>query len=368
MTQEDEILNDETNSEVSINDPRVFPGELLRTAREAKGLTTQEVATYLCLRRQLIEEIEESKFDPKVAATFIRGYLKSYAKYVGASETAVLAAYSDLVFEKPKLDDMQSFSRKKAIETQDSRLMLITYIIVAVLVASFILFIWQQSGSDAELSNGSGQPSPAVSSQEMQQVQQPATESTQDESSTHEDAVPADNIQAIKTQAIPVTARESSAQPAVQPNVSTAAETTAAITATAAGQQGTTTQAQSRPPEVTEQAAETVTESAEPEVVPPTFTRTGTFLDEADPTAGELVLYFLAPTWVEVLNANDFENRLAFGIKRRGYNMPLGGAEAYTIAIDVPYAVEVYYRGEPVDLTALYEGQVGLIRVPRLQP
>lgn len=358
MTQEDEIINEETNSEVSMDEPRVFPGELLRTAREAKGLTTQEVATYLCLRRQLIEEIEESKFDPKVAATFIRGYLKSFAKYVGASEAEVLAAYNDLVAEKPKLDDMQSFSRKKTIETQDSRLMLITYIIIAVLVASFILFIWQQLGSDTELSNGNEQTSTVVTSKNTEPAQDIVTESNKLDNEILEEAAQANNEHVI-----PVTERERSTQPTTAPSEATVAETNSAVAQTV-----TATEEQNAATMQSEQTAETLPPAAEAAEVIPAVTRTGTFLDEADPSAGELVLYFLAPSWVEVLNANDFNNRLAYGIKRRGYNMPLGGAEAYTIAIDVPYAVEVYFRGEPVDLTALYEGQIGLIRIPSLQP
>ncbi len=362
MTVEDDNIIEDSVSEPQPSEPRVFPGDLLRAAREAKGYSTQEVATYLCLRRQLIEEIDDNKFDPKVAATFTRGYLKAYAKYVGISETEVLEAYSDLTQEKPRLGNMQSFSRKKTIEAQDSRLMLITYIIIAVLIASFVLFIWQQSGSDEEAesvinTNGTmsnvtrnttnkatAEPDPVNESPEIIANELVASEEER-EANLERAAERVANNTIINKAAV-----EAEKKPVV---INATAQTATAVTQIAE-EQSTAVQADVPTSEIEEPAPA------------PVVNRTGTFLDEADPTAGELVLYFLSSSWVEVLNANDFDNRLAFGIKRRGYNMPLGGAEAYTIAIEVPYAVEVYYRGERVDLTALNEGQVNLIRIPNL--
>ncbi len=342
MTVEDERINDENISTPRVSEPRIFPGDLLRTAREEKGYTTQEVATYLCLRRQLVEEIEASKFDPKVAATFIRGYLKSFAKYVGASETAVLNAYNDLVLDKPKLDDMQSFSRKKAIEKQDSRLMLITYIIVAVLVASFVLFIWQQSGSDDE---------PAVNTESSN------TEPVSADTKAHATEL---NSAPVQREPIPLTERKEVVEPT--PPVTSEDQSLQAQSEEHSAADVVTSQAE---PVHTVAAVE---DEPQPPRVSPAGSRTGTFLDAADPLAGDLVLYFRDNSWVDVRDYADNDKVFAVGIKDKGYNMPLNGADAYNVILGAPNAVEIYYQGQRVDLSELPRNRVVPFRVPTLQP
>ncbi|MCO4321565.1 RodZ domain-containing protein [Aliidiomarina quisquiliarum] len=339
MTVEDERINDENVSTAAVSAPRIFPGDLLRTAREAKGYTTQQVATHLCLRRQLIEEIEASKFDPKVAATFIRGYLKSYAKYVGVSEAEVLTAYDDLTLDKPKLDDMQSFSQKKAIEKQDSRLMLITYIIVAVLVASFVLFLWQQSGDDEQ----------AVTTEQPVRTE-PAnakTMASERQSVTQQQPIPQPEPKVAEQPIAPV-------EPNEQALLAEPTESNAAVL-----------EASSAEPESTATAVEQ--QPAQPRMNT-AVNRTGTFLEAADPLAGDLVLYFRDQSWVDVRDYADNDRVLAVGIKEKGYNMPLGGAEAYSVILGAPNAVEIYYQGQRVDLSELPRNRVVPFRVPTLQP
>lgn len=333
---------------------RVFPGDLLRAAREEKGLTTQEVANYLCLRRQLIEEIDDNKFDPKTANTFIRGYLKSYAKYVGVPEDDVLQAYSDLGLDKPapSPNNMQSFSRKKARETQDNRLMLITYIIIAVLLASLVVFLWQQSGNE-EITLGSEQTaaSPSVAhanmvAEEKAKVEQATAEHEQTATMSVESVIGANQVTPNEQEAS-VTVDEVDAVDEVTLD------------------------------EITHQIAENNAEDinnnvagVNHDVVPQTnqtetvIFRSGSYLTAADPSAGELVLYFIDRSWVEVLDADDSSNRLAYGTKEQGYNMPIQGAAAYIITLGAPDAVEVYYQGQAVDLSVLPRHRVGQLRVP----
>ncbi|MFB0955102.1 MAG: helix-turn-helix domain-containing protein, partial [Aeromonadaceae bacterium] len=82
------------------------PGQLLRAAREARGLTQPEVASRLNLRVSLVRDIEEDRFDQRTASTFTRGYLKTYAKLVGASEERVVAAYERLGLTEVKYAEM----------------------------------------------------------------------------------------------------------------------------------------------------------------------------------------------------------------------------------------------------------------------
>ena len=68
------------------------PGESLRQAREAAGLTTKDVADSLNLLLSNIEAIEANQYEHMNAGIFIRGYVKSYARFVGLDPEPLVAA------------------------------------------------------------------------------------------------------------------------------------------------------------------------------------------------------------------------------------------------------------------------------------
>lgn len=71
------------------------PGARLRLAREALQLTIGEVAEYLHLRRQVIEDIESDAFDRTMSPVFIKGYLRAYAKLVGVPGDDIILAFEN---------------------------------------------------------------------------------------------------------------------------------------------------------------------------------------------------------------------------------------------------------------------------------
>jgi cytoskeleton protein RodZ len=69
------------------------PGALLRTAREERGLSIEEVADRLRLNEALVLAMEEDRFGLLGAPVFARGHLKNYAALVGAPELEVMAGF-----------------------------------------------------------------------------------------------------------------------------------------------------------------------------------------------------------------------------------------------------------------------------------
>lgn len=68
------------------------PGDSLRQAREAAGLTTKDVADSLNLLLTNIEAIEANRYENMNAGIFTRGYVKSYARFLGLDADALVAA------------------------------------------------------------------------------------------------------------------------------------------------------------------------------------------------------------------------------------------------------------------------------------
>lgn len=65
-------------------------GELLKSAREARGMSQQEVARATRIPLESIARMEEDAWDALPGEVFARGFARAYAKLVGADEVAVL--------------------------------------------------------------------------------------------------------------------------------------------------------------------------------------------------------------------------------------------------------------------------------------
>lgn len=68
------------------------PGSSLREAREAAGLTAQDVADSLNLLVSHVEAIEANEFQRMNADIFVRGYVRSYARFLNLSPEPLLRA------------------------------------------------------------------------------------------------------------------------------------------------------------------------------------------------------------------------------------------------------------------------------------
>ena len=72
------------------------PGQILKQARERAKLSSQDIADKMKLKRTLIEDIEQDNYDINLSLTFVRGYLKLYAKHVQVDESEILNAFEKL--------------------------------------------------------------------------------------------------------------------------------------------------------------------------------------------------------------------------------------------------------------------------------
>lgn len=75
-------------------------GELLRQAREARGLKVEEIAQTLKLGVRQIEAIETDRWESLPGATIVRGFVRNYARLVQVDATPLMARL-DSVLAKP---------------------------------------------------------------------------------------------------------------------------------------------------------------------------------------------------------------------------------------------------------------------------
>lgn len=70
------------------------PGELLRSAREAAGLSIEQVAEKLHLLQSIVSSLEKDCYDRIRGETFVRGYMRNYARLLGISADEVVGRYN----------------------------------------------------------------------------------------------------------------------------------------------------------------------------------------------------------------------------------------------------------------------------------
>jgi len=70
--------------------PSNSPGALLRWGREQRNLSIEEIASELHLTKVRVIAIEEDDFSSFSGETFVRGYLRLYARVIGIDEKEVV--------------------------------------------------------------------------------------------------------------------------------------------------------------------------------------------------------------------------------------------------------------------------------------
>ena len=75
-------------------------GETLKKAREAKGLTTAELANELHLKTQIVEDLEHDDFHNITASIYGRGFIKLCAERLGLDPAPLLAEFAT-AYQKP---------------------------------------------------------------------------------------------------------------------------------------------------------------------------------------------------------------------------------------------------------------------------
>lgn len=299
-------------------------GTRLRNSREQLGLSQQAVAERLCLKVSTVRDIEDDKAPAELAATFLRGYIRSYARLVHVPEEELLPMMAKQVpIKAARMQPVQNISLGKRRKKRDGWLMTFTWLVLFVVVGLTGAWWWQNhkaqqeeistmaDQSSAELSASDSSSSQSIpldtSGAQSQAPDAAATASAPANSATASDS-------ATSTPAAAQDTQSNSVVPPSQANVDTASGQTAPASGTADAALPT------------DQAA--VTPAAD---------------------ANALVMNFTADCWLEVTDASG--KKLFSGMQRKDGTLNLTGQLPYKLKIGAPAAVQIQFQGKPVDLS-----------------
>ena len=296
-------------------------GVRLRNAREQLGLSQQAVAERLCLKVSTVRDIEEDKAPAELASTFLRGYIRSYAKLVHIPEEELLPMMEKQApVRAAKVAPMQSFSLGKRRKKRDGWLMSFTWLVLFVVIGLTGAWWWQNH-----------------------KAQQEEITTMADQSSAELNGSAGEGAQSIPLNTdASATASEPQAVTAGTANTATAQTTAPVVDQTA---QAPADSAVVSPSQANVETAPAAT--ADNAVQPLPSDPAGVTAAAADPNA--LVMNFSADCWLEVTDATG--KKLFSGLQRKDGTLNLAGQAPYKLKIGAPAAVQIQFQGKPVDLS-----------------
>ncbi|MGG4609389.1 cytoskeleton protein RodZ [Providencia sp. Me31A] len=283
----------------------VTVGQLLAQARERMGLTQDVVAERLCLKTSTVKEIEQDIAPAGVEPTFLRGYIRLYARMVGIAESDIktlMKVEEDIPLVKAS--PMQSYSLGKKRKKREGWLMKLTWLIVIILIAMVGIWWWQDHNAQKDELVTMANQSDLILSQ-------------QDNNSNPVDLPSSINDAPVNTLENPPETLVQNPTP-----VNTVAE---------------------------EAPVRTIPLPNAPQSVVAQERTQSTENTEVAPSSSALVLNFTGQCWLEIRDAN---NKILFsGTKNNGDKLELDGAQPYRLNIGAPANVAIQFQGNAVDLS-----------------
>lgn len=126
--------------EMTVRDDPEGPGSQLREARHRANFSVEEVSSELHLNADTVRALEENRFESLPAPTFVRGYIRSYARLLNLPPGPILEGYDRKGFTPPIL--VPDITQQPQVKSTDVPVRLATYLVAAGLVVMVVMW-WQ---------------------------------------------------------------------------------------------------------------------------------------------------------------------------------------------------------------------------------
>ncbi len=130
-----------THPETAVRASVHGPGAQLAQARADLHLTQEDVAAKLHLASRQIQALEQDDYTSLPGATYVRGYLKSYALLLGLSPEQILEAHARLAAATVPVD-YSVIAPQREITSRHHQVRFVTYFMIAIVIGLAIAW-WQ---------------------------------------------------------------------------------------------------------------------------------------------------------------------------------------------------------------------------------
>lgn len=318
-------------------------GQQLKQAREALKLSLEDVAKEIALRPSILQQLENDEFVQKnVPATFMKGYVRSYAKFLRLPDSA----WANVAFGETQKNDLGKNARAtRAVNQYSSHnrwVGTLTVVVLLIVAAMTGIWWWQNYQQANQERDNLVQNYVAKDAEKDNSLAVPATSASETTNSNANVNNP-ENTMALPAAApaaeTPVAQNTPAAMPAESNEIAVAAAPLP--------------------------KAETFNESA-PATAPATESVTSTVeepsLQPAPPAAqGDLVIEITQnSSWISVKDKN--RKVLAQKEYKQGETLSFSGDD-YSVIIGAPGNVRITYKGKDYPLKV--DGRIAKFKLPQ---
>ena len=314
------------------------PGQKLRQGRESVNLSIDEVAARLHLDTRTVRCLESDQYDDLPAPTFVRGYLRSYARLLNLAPQPIVDGFDRRGLEPPAL--IADISTSEEATSTDAPMRIATAAIIFALLAGVVLWWNAEMGADwlSGNTNDGSSATPAQLEPSLPRIEAGAAREPQTE-----DQSVAEAAAALPTPAVPTQTAGGVALPGAQ--------------ALSASGQATSGQAQAAQLQAAQarlaQAGATSAVSAPTTAAAAAALAVGAAAAPGTATAGgvgHLLIRVRRDSWVEVYDRGG--ERLYYSTGKAGDTIDVRGAAPLNVLVGFAEGVRVEYNAQPVDLSS----------------
>ena len=123
---------------MSEKEERIYPGQLLKEARKKTRRRYKRLSSELGIPEKYLEALEENNFSIMAGPTYVKGYLRAYAKKLDLDPETVIAAFDRYLKDQRRLEK-KGIKKEKKNETKKK--VSYIYALIFFLIASITLLI-----------------------------------------------------------------------------------------------------------------------------------------------------------------------------------------------------------------------------------
>lgn len=315
------------------------PGLSLVRARQEKNLTQEEVAARLHLSANQIRLLEDNDYEDLPEATYVKGYIRNYAKLLGIDSVVLIAAYLERV--SPKMNDtveLVATSQQSTKVSDESKAMYSIVGIVVLVVAVVAIWIGSQTTTD----QSSAQQTEAV---------------TETSEQSGELFGPSSEDQSIGDAEDEADSKKTADQELLEPAYPSATPANNVPAEVSVKQEGV--QPKQQQTESIKQAPDTITETTKPE----SNENKEVNLPQSTQSIDELVLFFEQDSWADVRDTNG--KKLLYKTINKGRVVSIKGIAPFNIFLGNADGVKLSYNGKQIDFEEYKRGLIARFTVGR---
>ena len=126
---------------MSEKEERIYPGELLKEARKKTRRRYKRLSSELGIPEKYLEALEENNFSIMAGPTYIKGYLRAYAKKLNLDPETVIEAFDRYLKDQRRLKKKAvKKEQKKEIKQKFSYIYAVIFLLIVLIMLLIVFF------------------------------------------------------------------------------------------------------------------------------------------------------------------------------------------------------------------------------------